>query len=140
MIRQRILAGESPEQIRAWLISRYGNWVSYDPPLEPATWPLWAAPALLLARRLWLAAAASGGGGADGLAAIIIALAAPTLAASGSSRVATRARCNSSAPRLLLALAGYAWQGQPGLAGRPKAPPERQQLPDSEFAETRERR
>src|SRR6187401_1202731 len=44
MVRQRILAGERPEQIRAWLISRYGNWVSYDPPLEPATWPLWAAP------------------------------------------------------------------------------------------------
>jgi hypothetical protein len=39
MVRQRILAGERPEQIRAWLISRYGNWVSYDPPLEPATWP-----------------------------------------------------------------------------------------------------
>jgi cytochrome c-type biogenesis protein CcmH len=54
MVRQRILAGERPEQIRAWLISRYGNWVSYDPPLEPATWPLWAAPALLLFAGLWI--------------------------------------------------------------------------------------
>lgn len=42
------------------------------------------------------------------------------------------------AASLLLALAGYAWQGHPGMAGAPKAPPERQQLPDSAFAETRE--
>ena len=54
MVRQRILAGERPEQIRAWLISRYGNWVSYDPPLEPATWPLWAAPVLLLLAGIWI--------------------------------------------------------------------------------------
>ena len=54
MVRQRILAGERPEQIRAWLISRYGNWVSYDPPLEPATWPLWAAPLVLLIAGVWI--------------------------------------------------------------------------------------
>ncbi|WP_129792823.1 tetratricopeptide repeat protein [Sphingosinicella sp. CPCC 101087] len=39
---------------------------------------------------------------------------------------------------LLLALAGYAWQGRPALEGRPKPPPQRQQIPDSAFAETRE--
>ena len=55
MIRQRILAGETPDQIREWLVARYGNWVTYDPPLEPVTWPLWAAPALLLLAGLWLA-------------------------------------------------------------------------------------
>ena len=55
MIRQRILAGESPDQIREWLISRYGNWVTYDPPLEPLTWPLWATPVLLIAAGLFLA-------------------------------------------------------------------------------------
>jgi cytochrome c-type biogenesis protein CcmH len=55
MIRQRIQAGETPEQIRQWLISRYGAWVSYDPPLEPVTWPLWAAPILLVLAGLWLA-------------------------------------------------------------------------------------
>lgn len=55
MIRQRIAAGESPEAIRAWLISRYGAWVTYSPPLEPATWLLWAAPLLLLLAGLLLA-------------------------------------------------------------------------------------
>lgn len=48
MVRQRIAAGESPEAVRAWLVDRYGNWVSYRPPVEPLTWPLWAAPLLLL--------------------------------------------------------------------------------------------
>lgn len=55
MVRRRIEAGEKPDQIRAWLIERYGNWVSYDPPLEPVTWPLWAAPVLLLGLGAYLA-------------------------------------------------------------------------------------
>jgi cytochrome c-type biogenesis protein CcmH len=55
LVRQRIEAGEEPEAIRAWLIERYGNWVSYTPPVEPVTWPLWAAPVLLLGAGLFLA-------------------------------------------------------------------------------------
>jgi cytochrome c-type biogenesis protein CcmH len=55
LVRRRIAAGERPEEIRTWLIERYGNWVSYDPPVEPVTWPLWAAPLLLLAGGIYLA-------------------------------------------------------------------------------------
>lgn len=55
LVRERIASGERPEEIRSWLIDRYGNWVSYDPPVEPVTWPLWAAPFLLVALGLWLA-------------------------------------------------------------------------------------
>jgi cytochrome c-type biogenesis protein CcmH len=55
LVRERIAAGESPEAIRAWLIERYGQWVSYRPPVEPLTWPLWAAPLLLVAAGAWLA-------------------------------------------------------------------------------------
>jgi cytochrome c-type biogenesis protein CcmH len=55
LVRERIAAGESPEAIRTWLIERYGEWVSYKPPVEPLTWPLWAAPLLLLAAGAWLA-------------------------------------------------------------------------------------
>ena len=47
-IRERILRGEEPEHIRAWLIERYGDWISYQPTAEPILWPLWAAPLLLL--------------------------------------------------------------------------------------------
>ena len=55
LIRQRILAGETPDQIRTWLISRYGDWVTYEPTFQPWTWPLWAAPVLLILAGLWLA-------------------------------------------------------------------------------------
>ena len=54
MVRQRIAAGEPPEEVRSWLIDRYGNWVSYRPPVEPMTWPLWAAPILLLGGGVFL--------------------------------------------------------------------------------------
>ena len=54
MVRQRIAVGEKPQQVRAWLVQRYGNWVSYRPPVEPVTWPLWAAPVLLLLAGAWL--------------------------------------------------------------------------------------
>ena len=48
MIRKRIAAGEKPEDIRAWLVERYGNWVSYKPVFDAQTAPLWIAPLLLL--------------------------------------------------------------------------------------------
>ena len=48
MVRERIAAGERPEAIRAWLIRRYGSWVTYDPPLNRLTWLLWAAPLLFV--------------------------------------------------------------------------------------------
>lgn len=39
---------------------------------------------------------------------------------------------------LLVAFAGYAWQGEPGLAGSPKPPSARQAIPDGGFAALRE--
>jgi cytochrome c-type biogenesis protein CcmH len=54
MIRERIRAGETPAQIRAWMISRYGEWVSFEPPLDRRTWPLWGLPVILLLAGLWL--------------------------------------------------------------------------------------
>ncbi|HJS41623.1 MAG TPA: cytochrome c-type biogenesis protein [Sphingomicrobium sp.] len=55
MVRSRIAAGEPPSDIRRWLVERYGNWVSYQPSVEPVTWPLWAAPLVLLGLGAWLA-------------------------------------------------------------------------------------
>ena len=48
LVRRRIAAGEEPAAIRAWLIQRYGTWISYKPTAEPAAWPLWLAPLALL--------------------------------------------------------------------------------------------
>jgi cytochrome c-type biogenesis protein CcmH len=47
-VRSRILAGESPADIRRWLIARYGDYVSYEPEVSSTTWPLFAGPVLLL--------------------------------------------------------------------------------------------
>ena len=41
LIRKRIQAGENPASIRQWLIDRYGNWVTYDPPISGIGAPLW---------------------------------------------------------------------------------------------------
>ena len=49
MVRRRIAAGEKPSSIRAWLIQRYGAWITFMPPSEPLTWPVWFAPVVLLA-------------------------------------------------------------------------------------------
>jgi cytochrome c-type biogenesis protein CcmH len=48
LIRERIQKGERPEAIRTWLIQRYGDWVTYEPPLSVTTIFLWGLPVLLL--------------------------------------------------------------------------------------------
>ena len=48
LVREKMAEGESPDQVRNWLIERYGEYVSYDPPMSPLTAPLWLAPLLLL--------------------------------------------------------------------------------------------
>jgi cytochrome c-type biogenesis protein CcmH len=55
VIRERIERGESTAQVRAWLIQRYGDYISYDPPLTGTTIALWAAPLVLLAAGIAIA-------------------------------------------------------------------------------------
>ncbi|HEX8486297.1 cytochrome c-type biogenesis protein [Sphingomonas sp.] len=57
LVRRRIAAGEAPEQVRGWLVARYGDYVTYDPPLTAATAPLWIAPLVLVAIGLLVARA-----------------------------------------------------------------------------------
>lgn len=47
-VRSKIAAGESPGEIRKWLVARYGNWVTYDPPFDMATALLWLGPLIFL--------------------------------------------------------------------------------------------
>jgi cytochrome c-type biogenesis protein CcmH len=54
LVRRRIAAGDKPEQVRSWLVQRYGSWISYRPTAEPAAWPLWLAPLALLLVGAWL--------------------------------------------------------------------------------------
>lgn len=54
LVRRRVAAGEKPSAIRAWLVQRYGTWISYKPTDEPAAWPLWLSPIALLIIGAWL--------------------------------------------------------------------------------------
>lgn len=70
-VRSRILAGESPDEIRRWLVARYGDYVSYEPEVSATTWPLFVGPVLLmlvvgavLLRRLGRRQGGAGTGGA----------------------------------------------------------------------------
>ncbi|WP_313540033.1 cytochrome c-type biogenesis protein [Sphingomonas sp.] len=55
LVRQRIAAGERPAEVRKWLMQRYGDYVTYDPPLSAVTAPLWIAPLVLLGLGLLIA-------------------------------------------------------------------------------------
>lgn len=48
LVRKKIEAGESPTDIRMWLIERYGDWVSYDPVFTRLTAVLWIAPLVFI--------------------------------------------------------------------------------------------
>ena len=54
IIRERIAAGDDPDEVRAWLIGRYGDFVSFKPEVKPATLPLWLLPLAALLGGLWL--------------------------------------------------------------------------------------
>jgi cytochrome c-type biogenesis protein CcmH len=55
LVRERIQAGESPESIRAWLISRYGDQISLQPPFDWQNISLFVLPVLLLVGGFFLA-------------------------------------------------------------------------------------
>ena len=46
--RAMIAAGKSDEEIRGYMVDRYGDFVLYKPPFNAATAVLWMAPALLV--------------------------------------------------------------------------------------------
>lgn len=48
-IRTMIKSGKSDQEIRDFLVSRYGDFVLYRPPVKPTTWLLWAGPFVLMA-------------------------------------------------------------------------------------------
>ena len=54
IIRERIGSGEKPEQVRAFLVSKYGDWVSFKPAMKADTAPLWLVPLLALLGGVWL--------------------------------------------------------------------------------------
>ena len=48
-IRTLIKEGKSDDQIRTFMVERYGDFVLYRPPVKPITWLLWIGPFVILA-------------------------------------------------------------------------------------------
>ena len=51
-IRLLIKQGKSKQEILDFMVSRYGDFVLYRPPVKPTTWLLWGGPFVLLAAGL----------------------------------------------------------------------------------------
>lgn len=54
IVREKIKAGEEPEAVRQWLIARYGDWISYQPPMNGLSLLLWVMPLMLLVIGGWI--------------------------------------------------------------------------------------
>ena len=48
-IRSLIRDGKTDDQIRSFMVERYGDFVLYRPPVKPLTWLLWIGPFVILA-------------------------------------------------------------------------------------------
>ncbi|MEX0810396.1 MAG: cytochrome c-type biogenesis protein [Dongiaceae bacterium] len=48
VVRERLLAGDSDQQVLDYVATRYGDFVLLQPPVKPATWALWFGPASIL--------------------------------------------------------------------------------------------
>ena len=48
LLRQRLVDGDTDQQVLDYLTARYGVFVLLDPPFAPVTWVLWLTPPLLV--------------------------------------------------------------------------------------------
>ena len=48
LVRQQIAAGKSDDEIKAFLVARYGDFILMQPPLQTDTLVLWLAPFVVL--------------------------------------------------------------------------------------------
>jgi cytochrome c-type biogenesis protein CcmH len=48
VIRDKLAAGETEDQIVGYFVSRYGEWILLEPPRQGVLWIVWLAPAAAL--------------------------------------------------------------------------------------------
>ena len=53
-VYDRVVAGQSNEQIKTYLLERYGDFVLYKPTVKPVTYLLWFGPLALLLLALFI--------------------------------------------------------------------------------------
>ncbi|MFC6686342.1 cytochrome c-type biogenesis protein [Jhaorihella thermophila] len=49
LIRERLKAGDTDQEVLDFLVARYGDFVLFKPPFKPETWALWLAPFVIFA-------------------------------------------------------------------------------------------
>lgn len=53
LVRDRIVAGDSNEEVAAYMVDRYGDYVLLDPPFKSSTYVLWFGPPVIGILGLW---------------------------------------------------------------------------------------
>lgn len=49
LIRDQLRSGKSPDEVTAYFVERYGEWILLQPKAEGFNWTVWLLPVLLLA-------------------------------------------------------------------------------------------
>lgn len=49
LVRERLVAGDSDEQVLDFVVARYGDYVLFNPPFKPSTYALWIGPFAVMA-------------------------------------------------------------------------------------------
>lgn len=83
LVREQVAAGKSPQEIEAFFVTRYGEWVLLKPPAHGANLTVWLGPALLLVAgglMLWVAVKRWVRRGSDRTAPVVAGTAAELLA------------------------------------------------------------
>jgi len=48
LVRERLLAGDTDEEVVAYVVARYGDYVLLTPPFKPLTYLLWLGPVIVV--------------------------------------------------------------------------------------------
>jgi cytochrome c-type biogenesis protein CcmH len=49
LVRERLVAGDSPEEVKDYFVSRYGEWILLEPQRRGINWVVWGLPFVALA-------------------------------------------------------------------------------------------
>ena len=49
LVRERLVAGDTPEEVKEYFVSRYGEWILLEPQKKGINWVVWGLPFVALA-------------------------------------------------------------------------------------------
>ena len=53
VVREQVAAGASDDDVREYVVARYGDFVLLRPPFKPKTWVLWLGPLVIAGIGVW---------------------------------------------------------------------------------------